>query len=353
MNKKLTVILIAQTILILILFWIVIYYGKDEYEAYRASKGDDIESLSHVTSANGVNMIKLSPETQKNSGIQTDHPLAANYKGNLKSSGSVISVDGLIETKAKYLALASEIATARATYTQQQKQSQRLKDLNADDKNVSDQALQEAEATSNAALARVQSAELQLRNLQSTVNLQWGPALGKLVFEDKLPPALQGLIDRKSVLIQISLPVDSNPPLTGSTLTIAPLNDGSHPIHAVYLSPAAQADPGAYGKTFYYVAPAETLRIGMRVNAEFAAPGHMNSGVIIPSKAIVWYAGKPWVYVKSGNDTFVRKPVSAETETAEGWFNQGMSVKEEIVISGAQLLLSEEFKYQIKNENED
>ena len=36
-----------------------------------------------------------------------------------------------------------------------------------------------------------------------------------------------------------------------------------------------------------------------------------------------------------------------------GWFNQGLSVGEEVVVNGAQLLLSEEFKSQIKNENED
>jgi hypothetical protein len=54
---------------------------------------------------------------------------------------------------------------------------------------------------------------------------------------------------------------------------------------------------------------------------------------------------------------FIRKPISTDTEVdsgnSSGWFNQGIDKNSEVVISGAQLLLSEEFKYLIKNENED
>jgi hypothetical protein len=90
----------------------------------------------------------------------------------------------------------------------------------------------------------------------------------------------------------------------------------------------------------------------MRVNVEAAASDSTN-GIIIPSSAVVWYAGTPWVYFKQGKDQFVRKPISADTEVEAGWFNQGLDANSEVVVNGAQLLLSEEFKYLIKNENED
>jgi hypothetical protein len=92
----------------------------------------------------------------------------------------------------------------------------------------------------------------------------------------------------------------------------------------------------------------------MRVNVEIDPnAGDTANGIIIPSNAVVWYAGKPWAYFKQGKDQFVRKPISAATEVAAGWFNQGIEANSEVVVSGAQLLLSEEFKYMIKNENED
>jgi hypothetical protein len=75
--------------------------------------------------------------------------------------------------------------------------------------------------------------------------------------------------------------------------------------------------------------------------------------VLIPSSAVVWHGGKPWVYVKKQNNQFVRQPISTDTEIEEGWFNQEISAGSEVVTNGAQLLLSEEFKYLIKNENED
>ena len=49
----------------------------------------------------------------------------------------------------------------------------------------------------------------------------------------------------------------------------------------------------------------------------------------------------------------MRKPINTDTEVEDGWFNQDLTANTEVVTNGAQLLLSEEFKYLIKNENED
>ena len=80
-----------------------------------------------------------------------------------------------------------------------------LKHLNEDDKNVSDQAVQEALTTVNADNVKITASELQLKNQQSSVKLQWGDALAKLAYENQLEPRLANLLNRKNVLIQISL----------------------------------------------------------------------------------------------------------------------------------------------------
>jgi hypothetical protein len=70
--------------------------------------------------------------------------------------------------------------------------------------------------------------------------------------------------------------------------------------------------------------------------------------------AVVWHGGRAWAYVKEGESTFVRKPVSTAQEVPGAWFNaEGFEEGEQVVVSGAQLLLSEELKFQIRNENED
>jgi hypothetical protein len=362
MNKKLSLIIGVQAILIVALFWVLIFYSKDEYEAYRNSHEEDISSPNRVSAKNGINIVSLPLATQQNSGITTAKMLASTFQGKIKSIGNVIAIDSLIEAKAKYLNTKSEISLAQATIGNNKQQYQRLKTLNADDKNVSDHAVQDALVAVNADNAKITASELQLKNLQASLQLQWGEELAKLATSDQLAPHLANLLDRKNVLILVSLPADAATPKHGSTTNISPTNETSTPIKAVYVSPAAQSDVsgyGSYGKTFYYSAPAESLRIGMRVYVEADSSGNKgNSGFVIPNQALVWYGGKPWVYFKQGknkqgDDQFARKPISTDNEVEGGWFNQGMDANSEIVVSGAQLLLSEEFKYLIKNENED
>ncbi len=92
----------------------------------------------------------------------------------------------------------------------------------------------------------------------------------------------------------------------------------------------------------------------MQVNAVGSANGKLSDGVIIPHTAIIWYAGKSWVYKKTADDKFSRIPVTTDAEVENGWFHQGkLKAGDQVVTSGAQLLLSEEFKSQITNENDD
>ena len=352
MTKKLTLIIVLQAILIIALFWVLVFYGKDEYEAYQSEQKEEIESPSRVTENVGISIVSLPAATQQNSGILTAKVTAASYQGEIKSFGNVVSIDSLIEAKSNYLTLKTNANLTHAASEQNSQQYQRLKTLNEDDKNVSDHVVQEALAAVNTDKANVIANELQLKNLQTNMKLQWGEVLAKLAFNDKLPPHLESLLSRKNVLVQVSLPLSNATPKAGSSIDVTPLNESSSPIKAMYVSPASISDSNGFGKTFYYSAPADQLRIGMRVNVEAATSGSTN-GIIIPSNAVVWYAGTPWAYFRQGKGQFVRKPISADTEVEAGWFNQGLDANSEVVVNGAQLLLSEEFKYLIKNENED
>jgi hypothetical protein len=82
--------------------------------------------------------------------------------------------------------------------------------------------------------------------------------------------------------------------------------------------------------------------------------GKARAGVAVPEAAVVWHGGRAWAYVREAPTTFVRKPVSTSEEIGNAWFNaEGFQPRDEVVVSGAQLLLSEELKFQIRNENED
>jgi hypothetical protein len=102
--------------------------------------------------------------------------------------------------------------------------------------------------------------------------------------------------------------------------------------------------------SFFYVASAPTpgLLPGMNVLA-YMPVGPQVAGVTVPAPSIVWWQGKAWVYVKKGPDHFVRHAVPTEHPVKDGWFVvNGFSAEDRLVVRGAQLLLSEEFRSQIQ-----
>ncbi len=73
------------------------------------------------------------------------------------------------------------------------------------------------------------------------------------------------------------------------------------------------------------------------------------AGVIVPDSAVVWLQGRAWVYVREGPDRFVRREVSPKQRMEEGWVvTKNVSAGDRVVVEGAQLLLSEEFRSQIR-----
>jgi hypothetical protein len=82
-----------------------------------------------------------------------------------------------------------------------------------------------------------------------------------------------------------------------------------------------------------------------------AIPGSRRQGILIPSTAIVRLGGKPYVYVQTAANEFVRKEVTLDQPTEAGFLStRTVSAEDRVVIQGAQLLLSEEFKSQLAGE---
>ncbi len=72
-------------------------------------------------------------------------------------------------------------------------------------------------------------------------------------------------------------------------------------------------------------------------------------GGVVPDSAAVWLDGKAWAYVQKGRERFVRLEVSTNHPVREGWFvTNNFAAGDRVVVQGAQLLLSEEFRSQIR-----
>jgi hypothetical protein len=354
MNKKALWIIGAQIAFIIVLIWVVVLVGRDEYETMQDDREEEIEGPAHVVEQNGLQVVKLNLATQQNSGISVQALQGYDYHGNIKVLGSVVSIQTLVDYNSQYQQLNTQLAIAQSVLPNHQLQYQRYKQLNDDDKNVSDKAVQEAQALVINDQTQIISTQAQLKALTDTIVAQWGKPLATLITQQPSSGPLHDLLMQKKVLVQVSFPLNFKEPEANSTIFISPIQDEIKPVRADYVSQSIQTDISNIGKTYFYSAPADFLRVGMRVNVVPAqSSSAMLKGVIVPNQAIVWHGGMAWIYVKTQQDTFLRKPVASDVELDDGWFDSNLRAGTEVVTHGAQLLLSEEFKFQIKNENDD
>ena len=74
MNRKIITIISLQAILIITMFWVIVFYGKDEYEAYTREQEEEIENPSRVTTEHGATIVTLNAEARQQSDIQLACP---------------------------------------------------------------------------------------------------------------------------------------------------------------------------------------------------------------------------------------------------------------------------------------
>jgi multidrug efflux pump subunit AcrA (membrane-fusion protein) len=142
-------------------------------------------------------------------------------------------------------------------------------------------------------------------------------------------------------------------------LVTLPANDGAsapahltvdgpdgQPVSARRLSASPQGDPAVQGNPYFYAA-GSALPVGTRTTAHVPLGEKSTQGLLIPASAVVWYGGQPWVYVRTASDRFTRRYVPSALAIDRGFIvTSGFRAGDDVVIRGAQLLLSEELRPQ-------
>lgn len=91
------------------------------------------------------------------------------------------------------------------------------------------------------------------------------------------------------------------------------------------------------------------LLAGEPLTGYLKLPGEPLAGAVVPHAAVVRAEGGGWVYVlNSGGASFTRLPVALDHPVEAGWFlTEGVTTNDYVVVTGAQVLLSEELKASI------
>ena len=338
-----------QTLLIIALSWALVFFARDEWKLGAKREDEAVSSPSRAAVKAGIPTVRLDAKVQQASGIETRPIAPASAPPDTAVYAMVANLQPLFDLRSRYLSARAEADAARSALSRSSAELGRARALFADDRNVSQSALQSAEAAARTDEARLQAAQHNATSLAGTLRAEWGPVVAGWAM-DPASTEFARLAGRDVALVQAAVSGTAFDPQS-SRLRLAPLDSPDKGSTARFVSVSPRVDPTIQGRTFFYAVPAQGLRTGGRLAAYVEATSPGEAGVDIPPSAIVWYGGKTWVYVKRDEDDFERREVSVQRETPSGFFNaRGFAPDEAVVVTGAQLLLSEELRSQAKSE---
>lgn len=405
---KAAILVILATVIVGGLIWS--YLGHRSELAGEEQSDQPIKNAARVTQgANGETIVKFDRETQQRLDIRTEPVAAITKRGEVTAYGHLeedpsrsfvlrapvagivrgmtdgtwpdtgqmladrVAI-GMIEPRLpptdritlsdRLAAVKADVQSSSAALATAQAALDRARMLNADDKNVSDRALQEAEARVASEQARLtaatQSAKLieaslaSARNGAASLELERGGQIVEVLVHpgesvESGQPILR-VTRFGQLLARVDVPAGDGIAQSLSAATIVPLGQDTHPLRAERIALAGSVDPKTQGQPFLFrvLDPSLALRPGLSVTAYLEVPGAARRGVVVPASAVVRQSGNAWVYAQTSDDQFARRLVVLEEPADQGWFTRSLQPGDRVVTTGAQALLSEEFKSQIQ-----
>ena len=210
-----------------------------------------------------------------------------------------------------------------------------------------------AEAAWSETKAKAQGFEIKLLDVVEKANQSWGKTIANWALDSK-STQLERLLAYQDSLILVTLSVEQSLPEETSFIYVARDGLRQDARKAYFVAPAMNTDQRIPGETYYFRTATGKLRSGMRVDVWVPETSEPINGVFIPEEAIVWYAGQAWTYIKLDEGRFQRRSLKHSLKAEGGLLvQQDIDVGETLVMTGSQMLLSEEFKWQIQDEDDD
>ncbi|MFC5563832.1 efflux RND transporter periplasmic adaptor subunit [Methylobacterium aerolatum] len=299
-------------------------------------------SPGRVTQEGGRAVVRLTEAERARIGVATAHLPNKPHAVEIQAYGSVLDLARITDLTNSYAGAVAALKTAKARAEVSASAVKRARTLGP--AGIAAAQLETAEGSAHTDEAAVMAAESQLRTLAATAQQEWGPTLGRAIVERA--PLATRLIERTDLLVQVTLP-------PGEFLKEAPVAafaevpPQSERVAMRLVSPATRTDQRIQGLSYFYLVAGDSgLLPGMSVQAFLTSPRRA-VGVAVPESAVVHWQGGAWVYRALGPDAFARHPVKAEAATsADRPVIDDLGEDSDIVVTGAQALLSEELKGQ-------
>jgi len=313
---------------------------------------DDDKSVANLPdSSAGQGTIFLAAKAQSVSGLQTITLTSVSDHPEFTAHGKAVNIQPLVELRHRYLVALTERSGATARFKQAEQNIKRQQDLYRDGA-TSKRNLQVQQAQWQTDKAQVDASGVQGKAIMDEARINWGKKLTEWALSTEAEP-LNGFLSGQKTLLQITLPVNKQLANEIQTIYVEASGNRSAATKAELISAAPQTDTTAQGESYFFQTDGRRIRTGMRVAAWIPEQGENRSGVVIPKSALVWYMDQAFVYIKTAAEQFSRRTIDQYSATNGGYFvGSGISAGEQLVVTGGQMLLSEEFRGQIPDEDD-
>ena len=283
--------------------------------------------LVPVAPAAGLVPVKLGPQALWAGQIRTVRLIRL-------ESAPRIAAYGVVLDPGPLAMLASQVIAGRASASLARSEAQRATSLYRAHHNISQAALQIAQAGLETSAATY--AQLQTRMLT-----HWGRELSDAAVSARAPvPALE---TGTAALVEVSLPLGqalARPPTAASATT----PDGET-VQLRFISRAPRTASGVAGQSLFYLMPAQPAApIGTPLTVSLeTAP--RKTGVLVPQSAVIWHQGGLLAFRETSPGVFLPVPIRSSFISGDGYFvpeGRGTPLHpgDRIVTGGAALLYS-------------
>lgn len=309
---------------------------------------EDKSMLSPVAVSSNASGIHI----EESAGITTQRLEPAVHQPEFSAYGSVLNLEPLLSLRQDYLAAQAQRESASAKYLETESNLNRTRNLYQHDI-VSTRRLQEQQAQWQQDKANLSTSSNYQQTILEASRLQWGDTLTHWFTQNPSKQAEQ-FLSHRAQLIQITLPANTHLPDDIRNIYVDEHGRRNQAIPATLIAPAPQVDPVTQGERYFFKSEGRRLPFGTHLSVWIASDTAGRSGVTIPENAVVWHLGQAFVFVKTEHGEFRRRLLTGMLPSKGGYFAaSGFVPGEEIVIAGAQTLLSQELKDLIPKEDED
>jgi hypothetical protein len=315
---------------------------------------EDEQEEDRVLIVDGYKAIQLDEETITTAGLEFSEMESISVKPEFNAYAEIIDVEPIVTLKTEYESILAQQRVLSSDLINHNKILQRAEALHKA-KSLSTRDLEKNRADRDLKSSQLSAINTRLNNVKYKIKSLWGDELASYILEKDKFPELDALMSYKTLLVLLSLPKDRALDQYQQKVFVSDINERDSSIVASYLDKANRVSNPIYGESYIYSVSTERFRVGMRLFAWIEDNNNTAEGYFIPDSAVIWYANKSWMYLKHGENLFVRKPLVNARKIKHGWLlkDKKLVTNDLIVTRGGQTLLSEEFKWAIPDEEDD